>query len=254
MPPAVTSTSFMDKTHAGHARWVRVSHWIVAVSVLTLGVSGFVILMSHPRLYWGEVGNGLTPALELPLGRNHWHITWDARVPFFPSEGSPITAVRTYDILNENSWARSLHFLAGWILVFSASFYALASLLTGHFRRDLLPRLSDLRPRALLRSLSRRAHRAVRPGPPYNALQKCAYVGVVFIGLPVMVLTGMTMSPAITASYPVLLDVFGGSQSARTLHFGMFCLLTLFLGGHVLLSILSGFKRQIHAMTFEAHS
>jgi thiosulfate reductase cytochrome b subunit len=252
----VTSTSFMDETGAGHARWVRVSHWIVAVSVLTLGVSGFTILMSHPRLYWGEVGNGLTPALELPLGRNHWHITWGARVPFFPSEGerSPITAVRTYDILNENSWGRSLHFLAAWFLVFSASFYALASLLTGHFRRDLLPRLCDLEPRALLRSLSRGTHRAVRPGPPYNALQKCTYVGVVFIGLPVMALTGMTMSPAITASYPFLLDVFGGSQSARTLHFGMFCLLTLFLGGHVLLSILSGFKRQIRAITFGAQS
>jgi thiosulfate reductase cytochrome b subunit len=256
MPQAVTPTSFMDETGAGHARWVRVSHWIVAASILTLGVSGFTILMAHPRLYWGEVGNGLTPALELPLGRNYGHVTWGAPVRFFPSEGarSPITAVRTYDILNENNWARSLHFLAGWILVFSASFYALASLLTGHFRRDLLPRLSDLKPRALLRSLSRRAHRAVTPGPPYNGLQKCAYVGVVFIGLPMMVLTGMTMAPTITASYPVLLDVFGGSQSARTLHFGMFCLLTLFLGGHVLLSILSGFKRQLRAMTFGTRS
>ena len=55
-----------------HARWVRISHWIVTVSLLTLAFSGFVILMAHPRLYWGEVGNGLTPALlELPISRNH---------------------------------------------------------------------------------------------------------------------------------------------------------------------------------------
>jgi thiosulfate reductase cytochrome b subunit len=255
MLQGMTATSFIDETRSGHARWVRVSHWIVAASVLTLGLTGFIILMAHPRLYWGNVGNDLTPALvELPLGRNHWHTTWDTPVPFFSGSGSPVTAVRTYDILNENSWGRSLHFLAAWLLVLSAGFYALASLLTGHFRRDLLPRLTDLKPRALLRSLSsRRAHRAARPGPPYNALQKCAYIGVVFIALPVMALTGMTMSPAIAAAYPFLLDVFGGSQSARTLHFGMFCLLTLFLVGHVLMVILSGFKRQLRAMTLGSH-
>jgi thiosulfate reductase cytochrome b subunit len=250
MLQAVPSILRIDETRSGHAGWVRVSHWIVAASVLTLGLTGFVILMAHPRLYWGNVGNDLTPALlELPFGRNHWHTTWSATVPFFTGDSSPVTAVRTYDILNENSWGRSLHFLAAWLLVLSASFYAIASLLTGHLRRDLLPRLTDLKPHALINSLSRRAHEAVKPGPPYNALQKCTYAGVVFIGLPIMALTGMTMSPAIAASYPLLLDVFGGSQSARTIHFAMFFLLTVFLAGHVLMAILSGFKSQLRAMT-----
>ena len=67
-----------------HARWVRISHWILTVSVLTLGFSGFVILMAHPRLYWGETGNDLTPALfELPISRNYQHGGWDKPTPFF---------------------------------------------------------------------------------------------------------------------------------------------------------------------------
>src|ERR1700730_18793898 len=103
---------------SGHTRWVRASHWIVATSVLTLALTGFVILMAHPRLYWGAVGNDLTPALlELPISRNHRHGGWEQRAPFFAAADSPVSAVRTYDILNENSWARSLHFLAAWFLV-----------------------------------------------------------------------------------------------------------------------------------------
>src|SRR5262245_10311831 len=103
----------------GHARWVRTTHWVMAVSVLTLAVSGFFILMVHPRLYWGTVGNDLTPALlELPISRNHHHGGWDHRTAFFPdAEGRVVTASRTYEIFNQNSWARSLHFLAGWFLV-----------------------------------------------------------------------------------------------------------------------------------------
>jgi len=70
---------------SGHTRWVRISHWIVATSALTLAVTGFVILMAHPRLYWGAVGNDLTPALlELPISRNHRHGGWGKSVAFFP--------------------------------------------------------------------------------------------------------------------------------------------------------------------------
>jgi hypothetical protein len=70
------------KGKAGHTRWVRVSHWIVTVSFLTLAFTGVVILMAHPRLYWGEVGNDLTPALvELPISRNYRHGGWENRAP-----------------------------------------------------------------------------------------------------------------------------------------------------------------------------
>jgi thiosulfate reductase cytochrome b subunit len=85
-------------------------------------------------------------------------------------------------------------------------------------------------------------------GPPYGLLQKLAYFGVVFLTLPLIVVTGLTMSPAVTAAYPMLLDVFGGSQSARTIHFFAFAALVLFLVVHVAMVVLTGFKRQMHAM------
>ena len=102
-----------------HARWVRISHWIVAVSLLTLAFTGFVILMAHPRLYWGEAGNDLTPALlELPISRNYQHGGWEKRIAVLPGRRRLRSAPsRTYDIFNQNGWGRSLHFLAAWCLV-----------------------------------------------------------------------------------------------------------------------------------------
>ena len=100
-----------------HARWVRISHGI-ATSFITLAFTGVVILMAHPRLYWGEVGNDLTPALiELPISRNHQHGGWEKASPFFQDPAGPVTANRTYEIFNQNGWGRSLHFLAAWWLV-----------------------------------------------------------------------------------------------------------------------------------------
>src|SRR5215831_3257001 len=115
---AVTSSQGRKNSVAGHARWVRLSHWILAASVLTLAFSGFEILMVHPRLYWGMAGNDLTPALlELPVSRNYKHNGYDERVPLTDNASGPVSANRTYDIFHQNSWGRSLHFLAAWFLV-----------------------------------------------------------------------------------------------------------------------------------------
>lgn len=85
-------------------------------------------------------------------------------------------------------------------------------------------------------------------GPPYGLLQKLSYAIVVFVLLPIMVLTGMTMSPAITAAYPFLLDVFGGFQSARTIHFFVFATLSAFLVVHLVMVVMTGARRQLRAM------
>lgn len=107
-----------------HAGWVRILHWILTASLLTLAFTGFVILMAHPRLYWGEVGNDLTPALlELPISRNYKHTGWEKRRPFFETPSSAVSANRTYDIFNQNGWGRSLHFLAAWLLVLPGAVY-----------------------------------------------------------------------------------------------------------------------------------
>lgn len=237
---------------AAHTRWIRISHWILAASVLTLAYSGVVILMAHPRLYWGAVGNDLTPALfELPISRNYKHGGWAAPVTFVTGAKPIVSSARTYDIFNENGWARSLHFLAAWILVVIALFYLSAGLVGGHLRRHLIPRARELKPRLLWQDVVTHLHLPMpraSGGPPYGLLQKLAYFGVVFVLLPLIVVTGLTMSPAVTAAYPKLLDVFGGSQSARTIHFFAFAAVVLFLIVHSTMVVLTGFKRQMHAM------
>lgn len=209
--------------------------------------------MAHPRLYWGEAGNDLTPALiELPISRNHRHGGWEQAQPFFDAPGSPVSASRTTGIFNQNSWGRSLHFLAGWVLVASGCVYLLSGLLTRHLWRHLVPARHELTGGALRRELADHARLRIRRatgGPQYGLLQKSAYLAVVLVALPLMTLTGLTMSPAVTTAFPVLLDVFGGFQSARTLHFAAFVLLGLFTAGHLVLVTLSGFRRQIRAMT-----
>lgn len=241
-----------SQTDQGHKGWVRISHWIVTISFVLLAFTGFVILMAHPRLYWGNAGNDLTPALiELPISRNYRHGGWTASVNFFPDSKSVVSANRTYDIFNKNGWGRSLHFLAAWFFVVTGGLYLLIGIFSGHFRRDIWPRLRELSPTLLLRDMiehARSRNSATSAGPPYNLVQKVSYFLVIFIALPVTVLTGLSMSPAITTAYPFLTRLFG-FQSARTTHFLAFVILILFLLVHVAMVIKSGFKRQMRAMT-----
>lgn len=211
---------------SGHARWVRLTHWMAAVSVAALVFTGVEILMVHPRLYWGEAGNDLTaPLLELPISRNYRHNGWTPATPLLDGPGAPVSAGRTFHIFNENGWGRSLHFLSAWGLVATGLVYVLIGVLGGHF------------------------HRHFMRGPHYGLLQRTSYALVVFVVAPLLVLTGLTMSPAVAAAAPMLLDLFGGHQSARTLHFLAFAVLTLFTAGHLVMVIRSGFARQVRGMT-----
>jgi thiosulfate reductase cytochrome b subunit len=242
----------MDEAR-GHAPWVRISHWIGAASVLVLVVTGVLILMVHPRLYWGEVGNDLTPALlELPISRNHQHGGWDTPRPFFTRAGGPVSASRTFEIFNQNGWGRSLHFLAAWALVVPGVIYLLNGLFGGHFRSHVWPGPSELTPRVVWRHVVdhlRLRIPSATGGPRYNVLQKIAYSSVIFLAAPLMVLTGLAMSPAVGAALPWLPGLFGGYQSARTVHFFAFVVLVLFVLVHVVMVIASGFRRQMRAMT-----
>ena len=235
-----------------HPVWVRWTHWVAASSILALGVTGFVILMAHPRLYWGQAGNDLTPAiLELPISRNYQHDGWVAKTPFFERAGAPISASRTFPTFNKNNWGRSLHFLAGWLLVVTGVAYLAMGVITGHLRRRVVPGGADLTPAQVAEDLRRHVRFAVRrnAGSPYGTLQKWAYSTVLFVLLPLAVLTGVTMSPAVTASVPLLLTIFGGHQSARTIHFVVWAALTGFLVVHLLMVVATGFGRQMRAMT-----
>jgi len=227
---------------AAHARFVRISHWIITLAVLTLVFSGFEILMVHPRLYWGKAGNDLTPALlELPVSRNYKHRGYDAPVPLTGNAAGPVSANRTYDIFNQNGWGRSLHFLAAWFLVVPGLVYLLLGLLRGHFRAHIWPRAA---------ARGDRSRPSGAPGPQhYGTLQKLAYSFVIFVAAPLMIATGLTMSPAVTTAWPFLLDLFGGYQSARTIHFFASAVLVLFVIVHVVMVVRNGFRRHMRAMT-----
>ncbi len=206
-----------------HSVLVRITHWINTVSFVALLVSGVAILISHPRLYWGEVGNVNTPSLiDLPL-------------PFI--------------IAGQNGWGRYLHFLAAWVCVLNGLAYVLSGLLTRHFRANLLPAGADLTRRTLSRTLADHLRPAARLSEDvYNVVQRMAYSGVVFVLLPVVIWTGLAMSPAVTSVLPWLATVLGGHQSARTVHFVVAFLLLVFLVVHVWMIVRTGFWSRMTAM------
>lgn len=221
---------------------------------MALAVSGTLILMCHPRLYWGETGNDLTPAiLELPISRNHQHGGWTNQFAFLQEADSAQSASRTFEIFNQNGWARSLHFLAAWFLCIPGAAYLVAGVATGHFQRRIVPAIRELRSRPLLDDLKRHLRLQIQPAtgrPTYGTLQKLTYSLVIFVVLPLAVWTGLAMAPALTAAYPILSGIFGGHQSARTIHFLTSVALVLFLLVHVFMVIRSGFKIQMRGMTF----
>ena len=237
----------------GHRAWVRVCHWVVAISFLVLCFSGIYIFAVHPRLYWGEVGNSLTPALlEIPITANHRPEGWERTATFPIRDGDVFTASRTYAIFNQNGWARSLHFLAAWLGVAVTLVYCLIGAASGHVWRNLVPRVGHFAPGTLMQDA--KAHLSARNigvGPPYGHVQKVCYAGTVFFALPLMLVTGLTMSPAVTAAMPLLLDAFGGYQSARSIHFLGFVALVLFIVVHVAMVVATGFGRQMRAMLWE---
>jgi thiosulfate reductase cytochrome b subunit len=198
-------------------------------------------------------GTHLTPALlELPISRNHRHAGWANPTPFSQNVGAPISASRTFEIFNQNGWGRSLHFLAAWSLVLPGLVYLVAGLFGGHFRSHIWPRVRELAPHLVWRDVTNHMRLRIPQatgGPHYGLLQKCAYSIVIFVAAPLMVLSGLAMSPAVTASVPLLLRVFGGYQSARTTHFLTFVSLLVFVFVHLVMVIKSGFRRQMRSMT-----
>jgi thiosulfate reductase cytochrome b subunit len=247
-------TALPNTNNTRHRTWVKITHWIGTIAFLLLIYSGFEILMVHPRFYWGDAGNDLTtPLFELPVSRNYHHGGWEQSKPFFNYAGSPVSASRTYDIFNKNGWGRGLHFLSGWIMVIIGVIYLLTAIISGHIRRNLLPQRKELTFQKFFRDVGDhlRMKIAFVKGPRYGLLQKNSYIIVLFFLLPVIVATGLTMSPAVAAAYPFLLKIFFGAQSARTIHFFAAVLLILFLAVHVAMIIKAGFKQHMRAMTFE---
>ncbi len=220
----IQNTTVLDSPR--HSALVRVTHWIHTISFVVLIVSGIAILLAHPRLYWGETGAVGSPSLiDLPL-------------PFVLD--MPIRGPGRY-----------LHFLSAWVFVLTGSLYVLSGLFTRHFRKNLVPSKTDLGWKSILRVVSNHA-RLRRPteeeSRTYNLLQRLAYFAVVFLLSPLMIITGLAMSPAVTSVFPFMVNAFGGQQSARTIHFFVAAALVLFLFVHIAMVCLAGFNNRMRAM------
>ena len=219
-----------------HSVLVRVTHWITTLCFLALLVSGAEIVISHPRFYWGETGNDLTPTLfklPIPASRN-----------FVPSSYG-------YVLPDQNGWSRYLHFQSAWVVVFAGLLYVIVGLMNGHLRTNLFPGGADLSWRALSTSIA--CHlRFERPTEAeawsYNVLQRLSYLFVIFVLFPFVIWTGLAMSPAFVSAFPITVNVLGGQQSARTLHFFASLSLVLFLLVHVVMVWLAGFWNRMRAM------
>jgi thiosulfate reductase cytochrome b subunit len=219
-----------------HSAVVRVTHWITTLCFLALLVTGVEILVSHPRFYWGEAGNVLSPPLfKLPI----------------PASRATVPTGYAYVLPDENGWSRYLHFQAAWLIVLTGLLYLIFGLLKGHFRRNLLPARADLSWQAL--SMVMAGHLRFRPGTEvsvwsYNVLQRLTYLFVIFVLFPLVIWTGLAMSPAIASVFPAAVSVLGRQQSARTIHFFVSVLLVLFFFVHILMVSVSGFRNRMRGM------
>lgn len=219
-----------------HARFVRITHWLTAIAFFALLVSGFELVLSHPRFYWGEVGNvNTTPLLVLPV----------------PSSRSTVPTSYNFTLPDQNGWSRYLHFQSAWLALFTALVYLMLGFRTGHFRRHLIPEAKDRTWSAVRKTIADhvRFDRNVLGDPStYNALQRISYLIVLFVLFPLIIWTGLAMAPAFTAIFPSSVTLLGGRQSARTLHFIVTILLVLFILAHVTMIILAGFLARTRPM------
>jgi thiosulfate reductase cytochrome b subunit len=224
------------KVTSRHSALVRVTHWITTLCFLALLVTGVEILISHPRFYWGETGNNLTtPLFKIPI----------------PSSRNLVPTGYGYVLPDQNGWSRYLHFQAAWLVVLTGLLYVISCLFTGHLRKDLLPGKGDLSWRAFSRVIAKHL-RFERPGAAeawsYNVLQRLSYLFVIFVLFPLVIWTGLAMSPGFVSAFPATVTVFGGQQSARTIHFFVTLALVLFLVVHVGMICVAGFRSRMRAM------
>ena len=219
-----------------HTALVRVTHWLTVLSFVALLVTGLEIVISHPRFYWGETGNVNTrPLFTIPI----------------PASRDTVPTGYSYTMPDQNGWSRYLHFESAWVLVLTGLVYGVAGFLNGHFRRNLVPEPGQRSASAHLKRIGQYLRRTP-PGEDetssYNVLQRTTYLIVIFVLFPLVIWTGLALSPSFDAAFPATVNLLGGRQSARTLHFFLTWALVLFFGVHVAMIAISGFWKRMRGM------
>jgi Ni/Fe-hydrogenase b-type cytochrome subunit len=229
--PLQTTAETADAPHLyRHRLATRLWHWLNAITIFIMIGSGLGILNAHPHLYWGQYGANFDhPWLNLP---------------FWPSW---LTIPGNYNLAISRRW----HLFFALVLGFALLAFLIVSLVNRHIQRDLRPRAEEVAPRNLWADvkahLAFRFHDPERPGA-YNPLQKLAYAATIFVLIPLMLLTGLAMSPGMDAAWPWLVVVTGGRQSARSLHFIGMALIAGFILIHLTLVILADPINELKSM------
>jgi thiosulfate reductase cytochrome b subunit len=250
-----------------HRLVTRITHWVNVLCVSLLLMSGLQILNAHPALYWGQYGaDADRPFIEFVAREDRRALKGETRIGGLTltttgllgassapggrleARGFPswITLPSYQDLATGRRW----HFFFAWLFAINGLVYLSASLVSGHFRRDLTPAWSELRPSHILKDIWDHARLRFPTGEAakrYNVLQKSAYLGVIVL-LVAMVMTGLTMSPGVDSAAPWLLDLFGGRQSARTIHFVSASLIVTFIVVHLLMVLLAGPINEVRSM------
>lgn len=247
-----------------HRLSTRLWHWISAGIMVIMLMSGLLIFNAHPRLYWGEYGANPDPAwLEigseneqgfLRVAGRQFSTTGVLGVSNGPNNfvakrafPSWATLPSYYDLAAARRW----HLSFAWLLVTGTLVFGCWSVLNGHVKRKLLPTLSEMGPKNIWKQLKLHATFRFPHGEnpeSYNVIQKCVYLCVIGGLMPVIILSGMTMSPWVDAIAPWLLDIFGGRQSARSVHFIGVFFLVVFVVIHLLMVLASGPINEIRSM------
>jgi len=250
-----------------HTLPVRIMHWINVFAFFVLLMSGLQIFNAHPTLNWGKSSyNGRPPLLDIGAasdGSGNTIGTTNVLGHTFETTGLlgvstgedgdlEARAFPAWATLPGPRWlsmARSWHFFAAWIFVINGIVYFAYGFASRHFRRDIVPNKADRGSigRSLIDHLRFR-HPGGEAAKRYNVLQKIAYVVVIFVLLPAIVLMGLAMSPYLNSLFPGWVDIVGGRQSARTLHFLIAFLLVAFVGVHVFEVIVTGPWNNLRSM------
>jgi thiosulfate reductase cytochrome b subunit len=219
-----------------HTALVRATHWLTFVAFMALLITGAEIVISHPRFYWGETGNvNMHPLFTIPI----------------PASRDTVPTGYGYVMPDQNGWSRYLHFQSAWLLVLTGAVYLIAGLWTGHFRKNLWPSAGQRNWRAYTSRMGSYLRRVpTDPGEvhSYNALQRAAYLSVIFVLIPLVIWTGLALSPAFNSAFPWGVNLLGGRQSARTLHFFVSAALLVFFLVHVLMVAMNGFRNRMRGM------
>lgn len=249
-----------------HGVVTRLTHWLNAGLLVVMLMSGLQIFNAHPALYWGDTSTFATPWLSMSkveVGDEPRGVTqvggltfdttglfgWSGPEGLREQRGFPAWA--TVPSWRDLAAGRRWHFFFAWVFVVNGLVYLCWSIVRGHLRRDLLPTRRQLSPRHLLHEIGAHARLKFPKGEEarqYNALQKLTYLAVILVLLPTMVGTGLCMSPGFNAAAPWLVELYGGRQTARTLHFLSASLIVAFVLVHLLMVVASGLWNNLRSM------